>query len=287
MKVDIVCPLYQADKYIDGFIERLKGQQGIEIGNVIFPLTNTGDLTYVKEAIDAAGFEFFLVDRHEFSHSLTREKAVREYCFSPVVVMLSQDVVLEQKDAIFRLASAIQDDVLYAYGRQVVKKKTIEYYIRKKNYGEESLIVSQQDIEELQLKAFFASDAFSAYQREKFIELGGYDGKHMMMSEDMYYAKKVLENGYRKAYVADAVVVHSHKLTLKQLYNRYYATGVWFAEHPEFNNYHATDSGLKLAFYVLGQALKDFNVPVLFRWLPDMAARYFGMRKGKKAKGRS
>ena len=49
-----------------------------------------------------------------------------------------------------------------------------------------------------------------------------------------------------------------------------------------FNQYKAEDSGLKLAMYVLGQALKHFNIPVLFRWLPDMSARYLGMRKGKK-----
>ena len=40
---------------------------------------------------------------------------------------------------------------------------------------------------------------------------------------------------------------------------------------------------MKLALHVFKSALKDFNIPVLFRFLPDMTSRYLGMRKGKKA----
>ena len=133
------------------------------------------------------------------------------------------------------------------------------------------------------LRAFFASDAFAAYDRPAFLALGGYDGIPMMMNEDMYYAKKLLDAGYRKAYVAGAVAEHSHRFTLKQLYHRYYLTGVWFREHPEFSGYKTTDTGMKLALSVFAGALKHFNLPVLLRFLPDMTARYLGMKKGAKA----
>ena len=129
---------------------------------------------------------------------------------------------------------------------------------------------------------YFSSDAFSALNRKVFIKINGYQGYNVMMSEDMLYAKFVLDAGYKKAYVSEAQVEHSHKYTLKQLYNRYYETGKFHKEVKMFLSYKAEDSGLKLAFYVLGQALKHFNIPVLFRWLPDMTARYLGMRKGKK-----
>ena len=171
---------------------------------------------------------------------------------------------------------------MYAYGKQVCPKKTIEHYIRNRNYGSRSFYVKQEDVQKLQLMAFFASDAFAAYHRPTFCSIHGYDGIAMMMSEDMYYAKKIIELGYKKAYIATAVVEHSHKLSLKQLYKRYYATGIWFAEHPEFSKYRSIDSGLKLAAYVFWEALKDFNIPVLFRWLPDMTARYLGLKKGKR-----
>lgn len=281
MRINVVCPLFNADNYIDSLIASLKGQENVEI-TAIFPVTETETCSLVTDKITQAGYEFFLVKPQDFSHSLTRQKAIEQYCKEDVVVLLSQDVIISDNHCIAELATSIDDKVVFAYGRQICRKKTLEYYVRSKNYGNESFVVNSSDIEKLQLKAFFASDAFSAYNRNVFLELGGYDNIRMMMSEDMYYAKKILDNGYSKAYVATAVVEHSHKLSLKQLYNRYYETGVWFAQHPEFDNYKTTDSGMKLALYVLGQALKDINIPVLFRWLPDMSARYLGMRKGKK-----
>lgn len=280
--VDVVCPLYKADDYMENLISSLKNQKGVCLKNVIFAITECGDTAFVKDKISEAGFTYFSVEKGEFSHSTTRQKAMLEYCVSDIVVMISQDVNLINENAFFELSKNVNNEVVYVYGKQICRKKNIEHYIRKKNYGDENRIISSADIDKLQIKAFFASDAFAAYYRPVFIDLNGYDNIAMMMNEDMYYSKKVLESGYKKGYIATAVVEHSHKLTLKQLYNRYYETGKWFAEHPEFNIYKTTDSGMKLAFYVLGQALMHFNIPVLFRWLPDMAARYLGLRKGKK-----
>ena len=40
---------------------------------------------------------------------------------------------------------------------------------------------------------------------------------------------------------------------------------------------------MKLALSVFAGALKHFNIPVLLRFLPDMTARYLGMKRGAKA----
>lgn len=282
LTVDVVCLLYHADNYIDNLILGLKSQQGVTYGRVVFAITEDGDTSAVKSKIIENGFTYFGVEKKDFSHSLTRERAIFDYCVSEVVIMLSQDVNLVNSNSFYELTKFVSDSVVYVYGKQICRKKSLEYYVRKKNYGVENEYLTSADVEKLQLKTFFASDAFAAYYRPAFVDLNGYDNKHMMMSEDMYYAKKIIDLGYTKGYIATAVVEHSHKFTLKQLYDRYYETGKWFAQHPEFNAYKTTDAGLKLAFSVLGQALKDFNIPVIFRWLPDMAARYLGLRKGKK-----
>lgn len=283
MKVDVVCLLYQATEYIDGFLQRLKGQKGVELANVVFPITEGDNDDVIIKKIEEFGGVWFKVKKEEFSHSLVRENAIFNYCKSDVVIMMSQDVVLEDERSIFNLAKEINAETVFAYGRQICKKKTIEYYVRKKNYPDKSHVATKDDIEKMQLKTFFSSDAFSAYHRPTFLKVNGYDNVHMMMSEDMYYAKKIIDLGYKKAYVAEAVVEHSHKFTLKQLYDRYYATGVWFAEHKEFDGYKTTDSGLKLAINVFFNALKHFNIPVLVRFVPDMTARFLGMKKGKKS----
>ena len=283
--IDIVCPIYKNFDQLERLYSLLQKQVDVEIANYVFPLTISDDKEVdekIKTFLKEHNIIYFEVTKDEFSHSLTREKAIRDYCKSDVVVLCSQDVIFFEEHALSRISEAINDEVVYAYGKQICTKKTIERYIREKNYPKESQIISSDDIEKLQLMAFFASDAFSALNRKVFIKINGYQGYNVMMAEDMLYSKFVLDAGYKKAYVAEAEVEHSHKFTLKQLYNRYYETGKFHKEVNLFNQYKAEDSGLKLAMYVLGQALKHFNIPVLFRWLPDMSARYLGMRKGKK-----
>ena len=132
LKVDIVCPLNQADLYINSFIINLQKQKNVEYGNVVFVITENGDTGSVKQKITDAGFQFFSVAQEEFSHSLTREKALFEFCTSEIVIMISQDVILFDEEAICKLASCINKDVVYAYGKQICRKKTIEHYIRQK-----------------------------------------------------------------------------------------------------------------------------------------------------------
>ena len=283
--VDVVCPVYKNVEEIKSLYHAISLQEDVKVQNIVFALTlsNTEVDEEIRSFIKENKIISFEVSQEEFSHSLTRERAIKDYCKSDIVILLSQDVKLIDPKAFSIIAIAINDEVIYAYGRQICENHSIERYIRKKNYPKTGYIVSKDDIDRMQLMAFFASDAFSCLSRKHFIKLGGYQGHNIMMAEDMLYSKFVLDNGYKKAYVAEAVVAHSHKYKIKQLYRRYYETGKFHKQIQIFDQYKSTDSGMKLAFYVLGQALIHFNIPVLFRWLPDMAARYLGMKKGRKA----
>ena len=283
--IDIVCPIYKGFHYLEPLYNSFLVQKKVNIKNVVFAITDSQDdeMDKIREFVKEKNITNFVVSKEEFSHSLTREKAIKEYCSSKCVIMLSQDVKLTNEDVFFNLVKDIDEgNTVYNFARQICTNKSIEKYIRKKNYPSESYYVTRDDIEKMQLMAFFASDACSAYDRDVFISIGGYGGHNVMMSEDMLYSKIVLDAGYKKKYCADAVIDHSHKYTLKQLYKRYYETGIFHSKFKVFENYKTTDSGMKLALYVLKEALKHFDIPVLFRWLPDMSARYIGMKKGKK-----
>ncbi len=282
--INVVSPVYKNLEQIKNLYTAIKNQKEVNIRKIVFSLTLSNEnvdqeiISFMEENV----ISYFTVTQEEFSHSLTREKAIREYCDSEIVVLCSQDIKITDEYALKKLTDALNDEVVYVYGRQTCNNHSIEKYIRKKNYPKEGYVVSKEDIDRLQIMAFFSSDAFSALDRNVFIKLNGYQGYNVMMGEDMLYSKFVLDNGYKKAYVAEAIVEHSHKYTLKQLYNRYYETGKFHKEVGFFKNYKTNDSGLKLALSVLGQALIHFDIIVIFRWLPDMAARYLGMRKGKK-----
>ena len=285
ISVDIVIPIYKGKKYIESLITSLRMQKKIVINKIIFAITDSED-SETQYAVDYANKNniiFFIEEKKNFSHSLTRQKAIIDYCSSNIVVMISQDVKIFENDVIYNLVKPINDEeCVYSYARQICSNRTIEKYIREKNYPSDSYVVSSSDVEKMQIMAFFASDACSAYNREVFILLGGYGGYDVMMGEDMLYSKIILDAGYKKKYCANAIVEHSHKYSLKQLYDRYYETGVFHSKVKVFNEYKSTDSGIKLALYVLSRALKKVDIPVIFRWLPDMTARYLGMKKGKK-----
>ena len=282
MTIDILCPLYNAANDFDALMAGIRQQMGVEIKNIIFPVTESSDQTLelARAVPNAIVME---VKKADFSHSLTRERAMA-YATSDVVVFLTQDVYLSDAYALKNLSDCIQGNVIHAFARQLTKSRGIEKYTREKNYPAKSYIMTKDDIESQQIMAFYSSDACAAYDRKKFLELGGFDGKVFQVSEDMYFCRKALLAGYAIQYCAESIVTHSHHLTLKQLYRRYYNIGLFFAQNPEFCQYRSTDSGFSLAFYILKHAIRHFDIPVLFRWLPDMAARYLGMRDGRKKK---
>lgn len=281
VKIDVVCPLFRAERVIDRLIEGIRSQEGVEIGSAVFPVTETGDDLVVLGKLAEAGFVSFPVKK--FSHSLTRERAIRDYCGSERVIMLSQDVLFSRRDAFLRLAEFLRGDVAYAFGRQI-GRCGIERYVREKNYGENSFVTRAEDLKREGLFGLFASDAFSAYLRPVFLALGGY-GADMNTNEDMFYAKKVLDAGYAKGYCAEACVLHSHKLSLRALYARYRRTGEWFVRFPEFDEFRTSSAGAALALGVLKSALARCDLPSLLRFLPDMSARYLGMRRGRREGG--
>ena len=167
------------------------------------------------------------------------------------------------------------------YSRQICTNNTIEKYTREKNYPEESFVVTKKDISRLGLRTFFFSDASSAIKKDIFLKLKGYDGKKLPINEDMYIAYKLIMNNYRIKYCAESKVIHSHQFTLKQIYKRYYDIGKFFKENPYLDNYKTNKTGGNLALYILKRAIQDKNINVLINFIPNMSARFLGMKKGK------
>ena len=283
MTVDIICPLYNAEKYINNLHNSLLKQKNVEIKNIRYILTKSKDNTekILKELTNCI---YSVIQPEEFSHSLTREQEAFK-SNADILVFITQDVIIERTDWLYNLTKDIENGKVDAcYSRQLCNNNSIEKYTRKSNYPSESKIVSKDDIEKLGLKTFFFSDAASAIKRETFIKLKGYDGKKLVISEDMYIAYKLIMNGYKIKYCADSEVVHSHNFTLKQQYKRYYDTGRFFKENSYLNKYKVNQAGGSLAKYILKRAWQDKNWKVLIKFIPNMAARFIGMKMGKLSK---
>lgn len=280
MKVDIICPLYEAENYILNLNDSLLKQENVNINKIQYVLTKSKDNS--EKILKENKFNYILIDKKDFSHSLTREKEAMK-SKSDIIVFISQDIVIENTDYLYNLVNPIINGEADAcYSRQLTKFDNIEKYTRESNYPDKSIIKTKDDIEKLGLKTFFFSDASSAVNTKVFKKLNGYDGKNLPINEDMYFAYKLIMNGYKIKYCADSVCYHSHNFKLKELYDRYKLTGRFFKENSYIDDFGTNKSGGGLAKYILKRAIKDKNIKVLIRFVPDMAARYIGMKVGKR-----
>ena len=279
-KIDIICPLYNAENHIVKLHNSIKNQKNVNVNKVRFILTESNDST--EEILKSDKINYKKIKINEFSHSRTREIEAME-SNSDILVFITQDVVIEDDMWLYNLTKDIDSKGIVAtYSRQVSKYNNIEKYTREFNYPEESRVVSKKDINNLGLKTFFFSDAASAINTNIFKKLNGYDNKYLPINEDMYIAYKIIMNGYKIKYCADSLVYHSHKFTLKEIYDRYKLVGKFFKENKYLDQYGTTGSGASLAKYILKRIIKDHRLFLLLRYPFDMAARILGMKIGKK-----
>ena len=277
--VDIICPLYNASTFIEHLHKSLLKQKNVKINKFRYVLTESKDNT--EEYLINNKINYRKIKKEEFSHSLVREKEALE-SNADILVFITQDVVVEDELWIYKLVKDIDDkEIVATYSRQLTKFNNLEKYTRESNYPAKDIIKSKDDIEKYGLKTFFFSDAASSINTKIFKKLNGYDNKNLPISEDMYIAYKIIMNGYKIKYCSDSVVYHSHNFTLKEIYERYKLTGKFFKENSYLDQYGTTGSGASLAKYILKRAIQDKNIKALLRFIPDMSARFIGMKLGK------
>lgn len=284
MTISIICPIYNGQQYIEALNknilnQELKDNENIEI---LYVLTKSSDKS--EEILKRLNCNYTVIEPNDFSHSKTREMMASK-ATGEIIVFISQDIKMRNNQWLKNLITPIiKGECEASFSRQICENNTIEKYTREKNYPSESRIVSKKDIDKYGLLTFFYSDASSAVSTKIYRELKAYDGKHMLTNEDMYFAHKLIHAGYRIKYCSDSEVYHSHKFTFKQLYNRYYDTGVFFKQNSYFKEYKGNESGFALAKYVFKCSLKDKNIKVLFTLLPNFAVRFIAKYLGEKAK---
>ena len=241
MTVDIICPLYNAEKYVLDLHQNILKQKKVNIKKITYILTESSDNT--EQILKKNKIKYDLIKKDEFSHSLTREKAALK-SKADIVVFITQDIVIEKTNWLYELTKPIEEGVADAtFSRQLCENNSIEKYTREKNYPDKSRIVSKKDIKKLGLNTFFFSDASSAIKKDVFVKLNGYDNKHLPISEDMYIAHKLIQNGYKIKYCHKSEVIHSHDFTLKEIYDRYKLTGEFFKQNSYLDNYGTNKSG--------------------------------------------
>lgn len=231
MKYGVAVPTLNAEKDWDRFAPALLKAASPE--QVLIIDSSSSDRTV--ELAQSCGFKIHVIPSADFDHGGTRNIALRQLSGAEFIVYLTQDAIIERADSIDHLLRPFDDPaVAAAFGRQLPRPNAspIEAHARLFNYPAVSSIRSLSDRHRLGLKTIFLSNSFAAYRRSVLESSGGFPcGVHF--GEDTLLAARLLLNGWKIAYAADATVYHSHSYTPFQDFRRNFDIGVAHARNPQ------------------------------------------------------
>jgi rhamnosyltransferase len=267
------------------WIKSLESQSSVKFDTIqIDSSSEDGSKQHSKDA----GYYVITIPKSEFNHAGTRNKAAREAKekYNPdILVFLTQDALLESKEALNNILKPFEDEGISAVcGRQLphADADPIAKHSRLFNYKSSSFQNAREDIASRGLKTAYMSNSFAAYRYTSFEECGGFP-EGLIFGEDMFLAAKMILAGYKTYYAGDATVKHSHNYTLKEEFCRYFDIGVFHSSQPflleEFGN--PSGEGLKFAFSEFKYCLKHGGTYWAINSIIRTGLKFFGYKLGK------
>ena len=242
-----------------------------------------------RELAAERGWDVHIIAPEHFDHGGTRRRAFEVCCADAEVgLFLTQDSILAEPGAIEKLLAFFRDPAVGAvYGRQLPRPEAgaIEAHSRLFNYPAKGEVRGIEAVDRAGLRTAFFSNSWGAYRMSAVREADALP-QRAICSEDLYAAARLLDNGYRIAYAADATVFHSHGFTLGEEFCRYFDIGVFHRDQGWISERFGGANREGLAFvgselaYLAGRA--PWRIPeALLRTL----SKYVAFRAGKAYQG--
>ncbi len=286
MLIDVIIPTYKPDDTFRKIVTLLE-KQTVSVNRII--VMNTEEK--YMEALHI-GTRFLAehkklaihhLSRMEFDHGRTRNMGAFK-SEADIYVFMTQDAIPADETLIEKLVAPLADEtVACAYARQLpAENATVtERLTREFNYPAQSCTKSKKDLDRLGIKTYFCSNVCCAYNARIFKELKGFVNR-TIFNEDMIYAGKAVEAGYKIAYVAEACVYHSHNYSGKQQFHRNFDLGVSQAQHPEvFEGIASESEGIRMVKKTITRLKESRAGKEIPGYIYVSACKYLGYRMGK------
>ncbi|MCF7970207.1 MAG: glycosyltransferase [Methylococcaceae bacterium] len=229
LSVGLIIPTKNAQATLGHILNILKNSP-LEFSTLIIDSSSNDQTVSIAKDHKA---NVIVIPQADFNHGATREYARRQLN-TDIVVYLTQDAIPVSADLIANLVKPLieQDDIVVSYGRQIAQEGAdiFEAFPRDYNYPDQSQVRSIKNIGQYGVYTFFCSNSCAAYKNVALDEIGGF--KSVLSNEDYFAVADLLQKGYKIAYVADAMVKHSHRYSLWQEFQRYFDTGYVRAKNP-------------------------------------------------------
>jgi rhamnosyltransferase len=279
MKLSIIIPTFNAAPYIRELLERVQSQTVHPFEIIITDSSSEDNTVQIAEEL---GAKISVIPKHLFNHGGTRNKAAREAA-GDILVFMTQDALPFDNHLLKILSdSLLQPDVAAAFARHIpnTDASLLERFARGFNYPEQSSLKGMADISTYGIKTFFSSDVCSAIKKETFLKAGMFP-EGIRANEDMLLSAKLILNGYKIAYVADAKIIHSHRYSLLKQFRRYYNIGSSLRKNSWILKYaKAEGEGMRFVKEQISFVVKQRKyilIPYIFL---EAIMKYIGFRLG-------
>ena len=283
--ISIIIPTLNGSAVFRQLLEQLS-RQSVKADELMVVDSGSNDETL--QTAEKFGATIIRIPKREFDHGATRSMAAKR-AQGNILLFFTQDAVPATDDVIEKLVQPLQQDtsIALSYGRQLPNNDASlsAAALRIFNYPPQSVVREFSDKDKLGLKTAFVSNSCAAYKRSCLEEVGFFP-ENLIFGEDTCTAGRLLERGYKIAYVAEAAVFHSHNYTLIQEFRRSFDIGVlhrseqWLCD--TFGR--AEGEGLKYIRYELSILLashKLYKLPLFFcRNLTKFIGYKFGTKYG-------
>ena len=281
MSVGLVIPTLNAERELPKLLDAV--MQQTRVPDDILVVDSSSEDETLRVANPYRRVRTKVIPRAEFDHGGTRHLGFEEV-HGDFVLFVTQDAVPADTRYVEKLLEPFHDSaVAMVSGRQVPKPEARRYIqlVQEFNYPTSSNVRAAADIERMGIKAFFASDACSAYRRSAYEAIGGFP-RPCATNEDMLIACRLLRAGYKVAYAADARIMHSHNLAPLEQYRRNRTVGEFLARYSEELNVPSEVSeGGRLVKTVAMRLLREGRLSELCAFVFDCGARLMGNRSGR------
>lgn len=282
MSVSVILPTLNAAGEIAALLAALMDQTQPP-GEIL--VVDSGSTDDTAELARAHGARVMSVPRDQFDHGGTRDAALCQTA-GEFVLFLTQDALPADERYIEHLLKPFADERMAAVsGRQLSRQDARPYVqaVQQYRYPAQSRVWGPEEREALGIRAYHLSDVCSAYRRSAYEAVGGF-AHPLPTNEDMLIAAAFLDAGYRLAYCADAAVMHSHNLTLRQEYRRNALIGRFLQVYgKQLSNQSETGEGLRMMQQVLLQLMRSGHPLECLAFAADCTARLLGSRVGRRS----
>lgn len=295
--VSILIPTYNAGPSFKTLLQVLSRQELRLFDVVVVDSSSTDDTVSIAQSF---GIRTHVISKREFDHGGTRTH-MGQLAKGDVLVYLTQDALPVNEMTVPLLVSTLVSDerIGAAFGRQIPYSDATPFarHLRAFNYPAVSYTRTIEDCARYGMKTFFCSNSFAAYKR-KALETAGWFKAGLLMGEDMHVCAKMLTHGFHIAYVAEAVVYHSHNYSAQQEFKRYFDLGAFFSKESWILEKYGTAHSEGLRFVqsevsflrkngfardipvsLLRNAAKwvGYHLGRLYRYLPTSVVRWASM----------